>query len=217
MFRRVASIVALIAVILAAWTSLQPGPEPRPPYTSGRNNTVLFLTDNANGLSNVHVATTFALLEHHPGVQLHYASFPRLAGEIARVSKAAQVKNAAAKPVVWHELSGPNLGDCVVRFMPSIRTLITPPGAPGIKRLMESMEVFLSPWEAEEHWAVYSQMRDLVNELEPAVVVVDPLFRPAVDLVRTMNRVHAIVSPNALTDSFASKQPWGAMFWKYPV
>lgn len=52
------------------------------PLITDRSNTVLFLTDRANGLSNVYVATS---------VHDHYGSFAKLAPEIVRVS--------AAKPI----------------------------------------------------------------------------------------------------------------------
>lgn len=218
MFRRFTVSIAVLAVLLAGWFSLQTSSEPRPPYTTGRNNTILFLTNDAHGLSNVHVATSLALLEHHPDTEVHYVSFPGLAKKIARVSAAGQLKNAAAKPITWHSLtSAPSFSLVVAeKRWAKVTDLITVPGMAGVEKFVDDLEYMLCPWTAEQHWALYSEMREIIEQVDPAVIVLDAVFRPGMDLVRNMNRVNAILSPNALTDSFASKQPWGAMFWKYP-
>lgn len=216
MFKRV-TFVAVLAILIAAWSAFKPTPEPRAPYVYGRKNSVLFLTAEANGLSNVLIASSFALLEKHPEVEVHYASYPKLAKEIARVSKAAVAKNSAAKPITWHELSGPGYIDVASRPYNGTDSVSKPPGIKGMTAVMKDIEYFLSPWEAHEHWEVYQEMHRLIEELDPAVIVLDQMFRPAMDVVRNMNRVHAVVVPNALTDAFVFQQPRGAMLWKYPV
>ncbi|KAI9147504.1 Glycosyltransferase buaB [Paramyrothecium foliicola] len=75
----------------------------------------------------------------------------------------------------------------------------------------------MSPWSHEDHWLLYKQISDLILKIDPTVVVLDPMFRPAVDAARNLDRLRAILCPNALTDDFLYAQSHGAVFWKYPV
>ncbi|CAM1502543.1 Fc.00g045270.m01.CDS01 [Cosmosporella sp. VM-42] len=215
MLRRVlftaASVIAILAILLGTRRGT-----PEPPPIIGRNNTVLFITDSANGLSNVHLATSFALVERHPSIELHYASYERLALEVSRISATATAKNPAAKAIIWHELPGPDLTDSLNRAWGGLKGIITPPGLEGIDKLTRDVQILLAPWEAEDHWKVYQAISQLIADLDPGVVVLDSIFRPAMEATRDLNRKNVVLSPNTLTDALAQKQPWGAMFWKYP-
>ncbi|KAI0153280.1 hypothetical protein GGR57DRAFT_492380 [Xylariaceae sp. FL1272] len=62
-----------------------------------------------------------------------------------------------------------------------------------------------------------SQISHIIDDINPAVVVIDTLFRPALDATRDKNRLHAIISPNTLIEDFPADQPLDKMFWKYPA
>jgi hypothetical protein len=87
----------------------------------------------------------------------------------------------------------------------------------GIDHLCEDMQLWISPWSAEDHFSLYQEMQAIINDVDPAVVVLDTLFRPGIDAARDMNRLHAIISPNSVVDNFLGDQPYGSMFWKYPA
>ncbi|KAK5627440.1 hypothetical protein RRF57_003155 [Xylaria bambusicola] len=94
--------IAVLALLVSQWT---PPSAPRlENIRQGRNNTVLFLSCNEHGLSNVHVATAYALLERHPEVEVHYASFPPMGRKLGRVSDRARQINPSARSIVYHEL-----------------------------------------------------------------------------------------------------------------
>lgn len=216
MFFRVSLLVAVLGVTITTYTLLQ-----HPRYAlpvRGRPSTVLFLTDVWKGLSNVHVATTFGLLEHYPDIQVHYASFGPLEKEMARVSKAAQVKNSAAKPVIWHLLtSAPSYAEKMAQFFPNTTALTRSPSVKDRLQFARDTEIIMAPWDAEEYLALYSEIQALIEEVNPAVVVIDVFFWPATDATRNLNRLYAVVNPNALTEPLVAWQPWLAGLWKYPA
>ena len=79
------------------------------------------------------------------------------------------------------------------------------------------MQTFICPWEADEFYQLYIEIGELIEEVDPAVVIVDSLFRPAIDSTRDKNRQHIILTPNIHVDNFLAIQPYGGMFWKYPA
>lgn len=195
---------ASLIAILSIWAALRPSPPPT--FTPGRKNTVLFITDSANGLSNVHLATLLTLVSSHPNLDLHYASFAKLKPDVQRISPS----------ITWHELPPPDLVTTFDRAFGNVAGIASPPGLRGISKTTRDVQILLAPWTAEEHWSLYQVITGIIDEVDPAVVVLDSIFRPGVEATQDANRMHLFLSPNSLTDALAHKQPWGAMFWKYP-
>lgn len=207
--------VGAIAVALAALSfwSLLPAPTENIPPVAGVNNTALFLVSSDLGLSNVHVATAQALLERHPHIQLHFGSFAPMASRLERVSSYSRSKRG----IEFHQLKGSSVIDACHALGKNNSNSIHPPGWAGIGQLCKDMQMCISPWSGEAHLALYEQITHIIDTIDPAVVVLDTLFRPAIDATRDRNRLHAIISPNTLSDTFLADQPWSKLFWKYPA
>jgi len=187
-------------------------------YVLGRNNTVLILAGGASGLSNIHIAASYGLLEHAgPQIELHYASFAARQTDVSRVSSMATRKFPAASPISWHELPSPDYLAAVYRHIGNISGMIFPPGLKGAERLAAGMGFHLDPWERDEYVRLYQHVRQLIVRLDPAVIVLDMSLRPALDATRDLNRRLVILSPNAVADTLVAGQPWGKLLWKYPA
>ncbi|CAH0025263.1 unnamed protein product [Clonostachys rhizophaga] len=181
---------ALIAAFVALY--LPSSPEERPPYIQGRNRTALFISNIEHGLSNVHIATASSLLENYPDIEF------------------AQAKTPAAKEITYHEIDG-------MAYFSILPLSITPPGSAGIAKFSSNVQTWISPWDVEEHMSIYNQIGALIDEIDPAVVVLDTLVRPAVDRIRDGNWMHAFIKPQTTAENFIGGQPYGSMFWKYPA
>ncbi|KAL6362449.1 hypothetical protein LRP88_03731 [Fusarium phalaenopsidis] len=217
MFKRLllgSLLIAALALLFA-----QDSPQ-RPTPIQGRNKTALFLVNEEHGLSNVHIATASALLEKHPDIEVHFASFSKIASKLERISHFAQKHNPESRGVVFHKLSGPSYADSIQQVGKSLDNIPHPPGMAGIDHLCEDMQLWISPWSAEDHFSLYQEMQAIINDVEPAVVVLDTLFRPGIDAARDMNRLHAIISPNSVVDNFLGDQPYGSIMssgFDFPV
>jgi len=219
MYRKALYGVSLLVAIIAAaswWRTTDQTSRP-PSLIPGRNNTVLFLTSEPAGLANVHIATAFALAVNHPSVDIHYASFSRLANKIKRVSDAAQTKNPAAKPIKWYEVPGPDVEESFFRIFGGPNGLVELPGIQGMAKKVNDFSALITSWTGEEHWTIYKRLLDLVEEVDPSLVVIDHVFKPATDLTSNVDRQFVSISPNALLDLIPDRQPWGGMFWRYPA
>lgn len=217
----VAVLVALGAILLTLWTSRQDA-QPESALTAekvvGLNNTALFLVTGNAGLSNVHFATAQGLLESHPDIRVHFASSDvSIKTKLDRISSNARSKTPEANPIVFHGLPGPSYvkacQDAGVQFTDTIQ----PPGHRGAAKMCELLQVFVAPWTGEDHLTIYRAIRDLIVDIDPAVTVLDTLFRPGIDAVRAARRVHAFVTPNTLIENFVADQPYLKMLWKYPA
>lgn len=211
-------IVGLLAVLAARqWLS----PAELPPLIRGKDNTVLFLAHAEPGQINVQLATVQALVEAHPEIDVHFASFSTAAGYVERASAFALAKTPDAR-ITFHELPGPDRGTALAHRYGcgnlSIDECIShSPGAAGAHDLVSQLEVAVCTWNGTEHYAIYEEVIRLVGEIDPAVVVLDFLLRPGVDAVRRLNRAHVMITPNALADVVMFMQSYGAGLWKYPA
>ncbi|KAI1337305.1 UDP-Glycosyltransferase/glycogen phosphorylase [Xylariaceae sp. FL0016] len=213
-YRRGAFITAVVSAlvgILIAWQS-QAAPEQLPDFVHGTDGTALFLTFSEPGQINVQLATAQAMLQNHPDVQIHFASFPSAAGKVARISRS----------IAFHELPGPDriatmFGrmNCTTRSFEEC--LAHRPGWRGAALLAEQMELAMWTWTGEEHFAIYQRISEILEEVDPAVSVVDFAFRPAIDALKKTHRFYMIMSPLAVADLFAVAQPCLSGLWKYPA
>lgn len=217
----VATLIALGGVLLSLWPYRQDarsGTALAVDNVVGLNNTALFLVTGNAGLSNVHFATAQALLESYPDIQVHFASSDwTIATKLDRISSHARSKTPEASPIIFHELPGPSYvkacQDAGVQFTDTIQ----PPGHRGAAKMCELLQVFVAPWTGEDHLAIYRAARGVLAEVDPAVTVLDTLFRPGIDAVRAAKRTHAFVTPNTLVENFVADQPYLSMLWKYPA
>jgi hypothetical protein len=218
---RHASIGVLLVALLAMIFGKLQTPEQLPKLERGANDdTILFFCLAESGQMNVELATAQALMEKHPDFKIHFASFPSVRDKVQRISSFARHRNPSVQEIVFHEIPGPDRLAAMQRQMNCtgpFDCLAHPPGVRGLDRLAQQLELALWPWSGEEHIAIYERSIDIIKEVEPVAVVIDFAFRPPLDAVERLNRLHAIISPLALADIFALQQPYGAGFWKYPA
>jgi hypothetical protein len=162
----------------------------------------------------VHLATSSALLENYPDLDVHYASFPGIRRKLESISSFARAKTPAAGDIVFHELKGLTFGQAITK---EGRSFISSPGWTGIASLAEHIQLWISPWSVEAHVEIFEELGAIIDEVDPAVVILDSWFRPAIDITRIKNRQHAFITPNTLVDNFLGSQPLRNMFWKYPA
>lgn len=215
----ITAVVGALLAVLAGW-SFSATHTPRE-YVRGQNETVLFLSLAESGQINVQLATCQALLERHPNINIHIAALPGMADKVTQVSSYGLQKSPSAQAITLHEIpatgrivslmrqlgcKGPSVVDC----------LMHPPGARGIDLLAPQLEFAIWAWPGKEHEAMYEHIQGLIRQIDPAVVVVDQAFRPALDATHKLNWNHIIITPLALADLFSTIQPYGSVFWKYP-
>lgn len=211
---RQASITAfIIGVCAILFTWLKPE-NVTLPVTQGKNNTILFITNEHPGLNNVHLSTLYSLLQQKDShFKVHYASFPKVEKRVQHISELA----ANGKEVNFHPLPGLGYVDSLTEVIDHSEHA-HPPGLASGDRIAKNLGVYIAPWSAEAYWTLYESCAHLIEEINPSVIIFDALLGPGINAARQKNRLHAIITPNVLSDLLPSGQqpPW-TLFWKYPA
>lgn len=189
MFRRVAffllaAIFGIIAIFLSQKNSQQDQSK-KPAQWPGRNKTVLFMSNAEHGLANVLLATSNALITGHQDLEVHFATFPSLAADLSTISKSS----LKSQPITLHPFEGQTYGDALAAQGYGVTEIINPPGPAGLSMLCNNMQKVLMPWGAEEYLSLYHEALKVLEEVDPIIVAVDPLFGPGLDAIRATGRI----------------------------
>jgi Fe-S-cluster formation regulator IscX/YfhJ len=213
MITRIIILGALLALSVSYFLS-GTNPPADHPYIQGRNKTVLVISNSEHGLANVHLATASALLENYPDIDIHYASFSSIRKRLEKISSFARARTPVARDIVFHEIEGVTFAEAI---MEEGRNFILPPASAGMSSFADDFQLWISPWSAGDHMNIFHELSDIIDDVDPAVVVLDTWLRPAIDATRIKNRQHAFVTPNIVMDNFLGLQPLATRFWKFPA
>jgi hypothetical protein len=176
---------------------------------------VLFLTNSELGQAAVCLAVVHEFLLR-PQYDVHIGSFPLLGPTVTKLNARAKSLASAQQEANFHPLCGLSMQDAYMQKVGNCRTFnIHRVGLRGAMSAYNSvLPNALAPWNGSEYMAVYFQCFALIQDIQPAAVVVDPLFAPAIDACRKLKVPHLVLSPNTLKDHC---QPKLANFWKFPA
>ncbi|KAB8296394.1 hypothetical protein EYC80_009142 [Monilinia laxa] len=159
---------------------------------------------------------TLFLVEHND-LDIHFVSFEKLKRDIETISRFAAQNSKSQQGITFHQLKGPSLAKALNDEGFDVDAAINAPGIRGFGILCRNMELWLMPWTGPEYIDIYREISEILEEVDPVMVAVDPLFGPGLDAVRAQGRNHAVLSPNSLKENFVQLQPRGAALWKYPA
>lgn len=181
----------------------------------GEKVKVLFLTNSELGQSSVCLAVTHEFLLR-PEYEVHIASFPVLGPTVTKVNARAKSLASAQQEATFHPLCGLSMKDAYIQKVGNQRTFNNHRvGLRGAMNAYKSVLInALAPWNGSEYMAVYFQCFSVIQDIQPVVVVVDPLFAPAIDACLKLKLPYLVLSPNTLKDHC---QPRLANFWKFPA
>ena len=84
-------------------------------------------------------------------------------------------------------------------------------------RVFNDLRLVLSPRSTEEYLEIYDRCVEIIEEVRPDLVVLEPLFAFGFDACKRLDQKYVVVAPNALKDVALFEQPRLAMLWKFPV
>ncbi|KAI1809728.1 glycosyltransferase family 1 protein [Poronia punctata] len=170
--------------------------------------TILFFTNAELGQSSVMLAVASELAtasgDDDEDYDVHIASFSGLA-------------NSVPPEISFHALPG----ICMKDAFTAKGFDFFPRHAPGVQGAMQSyrtiLQALMAPWEDETYLGLYDRCVELIEELRPDAVIVDPLLGPALDACSTHHKRYVVLSPGTFKDHVINLQPRLEVLWKYPV
>jgi hypothetical protein len=182
---------------------------------------VLFFTNSDYGQANVVLATSHALVQAAPEIEIHIASFHGLQADVRATSDfalASAPDGTTAKPVVFHGFEGISWGPASFRPETGIAAaneLV--PGWVNSATCVAAIPATLQPWRPNEFLPLYREAERILQEVQPDLTVIEPLFTPAMTLCHHLNAKWVVLAPNTIKDFAIPLQPRLAMLWKYPL
>ncbi|KAL4820097.1 hypothetical protein BDW67DRAFT_172886 [Aspergillus spinulosporus] len=184
---------------------------------------VLFVTNTELGQATVvlSVAYEFLIRQSH---NVHIASFPQLESEVsklnAQAARATQLQPSSAT-AIFHILPGRTMFEAAMSRGGSSSSSSSSWfnahnigffGAPQAYTMLCGVMV---PWTGDEYIAVYRRCVEIIKEVQPRIVVIEPICAQAIDACQTLGCKYAILSPNTAKDHVV--QPMLGNLWKFPV
>lgn len=164
--------------------------------------TILFLTNSELGQASVILAVAQEVVLAS-GSRVHLGSFPALAQSVPEDVKFYCLPGRSMKQVFASN------GE---EFLPKHR-----PGLIGTSSgFAKAYSCVLAPWNGSEYALIFDACRHLIQDLEPALVVLDPLFSPAYDAAISLNHRCLVLSPNTFKDHATGSQPGLNSLYKVP-
>ncbi|XHG02277.1 hypothetical protein AWENTII_005633 [Aspergillus wentii] len=75
------------------------------------------------------------------------------------------------------------------------------------------LPALLAVWNGPEYMAIYHNCVDIISQLQPAIIVVGPLFYQAIDACRVLKAKYVVLCPNTFKEHVP--QPRLANVWKF--
>ncbi|KAJ5917833.1 hypothetical protein N7454_010208 [Penicillium verhagenii] len=171
---------------------------------------ILFLTNSELGQANVTLAVAEEFLSRNE-FSVHIASFAPLARLVSDLNQ----RISCPQSVKFHEIYGPCMEDLAVRS--EVGLMDHKPGVVGAVRGFQKVRVVMSSWTSLEYGKAFQICVDLLTELRPAVVVVDPILHVGLNACQSVGSRVAVLWPVPLKDVVILNQPNAGVLWKFPM
>ncbi|CAG7951090.1 unnamed protein product [Penicillium nalgiovense] len=169
---------------------------------------ILFLTSPEHGQSNVALAVAEEFL-HRGEFEVHIASFKQLSTRVQAINDKAEYDQV----IHFHPIAGPSLTEVVTRTTSDISHL---PGLAGTRDACNIFNISVLGWKPDEYIRSYRSCLEILKDVQPVVVVADPLLHLGLDAARSIDTRIVILWPVPLKDVVATVQPKAGILWKYP-
>ncbi|KAL4918150.1 hypothetical protein BDW62DRAFT_210643 [Aspergillus aurantiobrunneus] len=178
--------------------------------------TLLFFTNRELGQATIVLAVAHEFLIRQ-SYTVHIASFLQLEAAVSQLNaKAATLTQPATSTATFHTLPGRYMVEAVSENNPDNNWFGTHGvGFLGALQAYNKLCDYAAPWNGDEYIAVFHRCIEIIEEVKPTIVIVDPLLAQAIDACRKLGCKYVLLSPNTAKDHVI--QPMLGNLWKYPV
>lgn len=177
---------------------------------------ILLLCNAEHGQANIQLAITHELLLRG-NVAIHLCSFPALKKRFEKQlldhhdTYGAQVNERAH----FHDLRGPTVTEVFLRCGKR-----GPFHASGLQGCIDGLSNVFEDywgWRETEYVATFTSCAEVLERVNPDLIVVDYFFLPGRDAVQNQKRRYCLMNTTSLSHIVLGSQPHHAWLWKYPM
>ncbi|XMA17233.1 hypothetical protein WAI453_010024 [Rhynchosporium graminicola] len=173
---------------------------------------ILFFTSSEYGQANVVLAVASELLNMQK-YEIHIASFSPLRRRVDELNKLTPRDGLRS---VFHSIACPAALDALVA-----KNEFIGPYSPGVRGAIKTYKVTLpamaSTWTEAEYMSSYQRCLDIINSVDPNIIVVDPLMSQGLEACNTLSRKRVVLSPNTFLELLRKEQPIYSQLFKIPT
>lgn len=172
---------------------------------------ILFLTNSEYGQANVILAVAQELVRKDE-FAVHLASFADFEPRISLINQ--KITEKKHDPIIFHSIPVASMVEM------GERQGVTLPHHPGIPHAVASYKNLnnaILGWTPSEYMQIYQICLNLIQDLKPKAVILDPGFWMGNDACRVLGINYIVIAPNSVKDLAGQHLPKGAMIWKYPL
>jgi hypothetical protein len=191
---------------------------------------VLFLTNSEYGQANVAFAIAYEFLLRNE-FDIHIASYATLETRVHQLNKEISLTGSgSSKGVNLDEFNAIRQDDTTKAVFHKVPGLSAKENAmrqniplghkPGLwhaPKAFKDMSKALIRSDAASYIQSYRHCLEIIHNLRPSVVIVDPIFFLGVDACKTSGVQYMKLYPTSFMDIIGGQHPRGAIFWKYPA
>lgn len=180
--------------------------------TKSKPKSILFLTNSEIGQAQVHIAIAHEILCQSV-LEVHFASFPDLNHRILRLQELHP-----STPIRFHPITAPSMTEALNKKKVDFwQDLTHPPSVVHAVKVYKQLPGMKEAWEWDDYLMIYERCAQIVVKLEPAIVVVDWAFHPALDVCRNLKLSFVLTVPIDLIHLLSMLQPALRILWMYPA
>ena len=180
---------------------------------------LLLVTLSEHGQANTFLALLQELRTRR-NIDVHVASYPELQKRVQEVVATQKLDIPNSVNTIFHALPGSTYKEIYTRDVdPSVSNFINfahPPTSRSLQ-IYSNISTLVSIWSAEQFIDILNQVKSLIDEVSPDLIVVDFLFMPAREACRLSGRRWIISNPTQALEILKSSQPWLKWIWHYPA
>jgi len=177
---------------------------------------VLFITNDELGQAGIHIATSQAIAEGYSDIDVHVASFAPLKKTIEELS--SRLANLSSpRDVTFHSLKG--LGPASTIRVTIGKAVADFVHTPGIRAALEFPHLagsYTQPWNAMTYYEIFESITDIINKVDPTVIVIDVMLQPAVCAAQELNRPYMLFAPHSVKEVVLGDVGLAGLY-KYPA
>lgn len=120
--------------------------------------------------------------------------------------------------VFFHPLRGISLKEARIRRI-GINTPTHAPSLSGALRSFRRLPYYVAEWSGPEYMELYDSCVEIIQDLNAHAIVIEYFLSQAIDACRFLHfiAVRALTGIFDIQDIIGRIQPYGSIFWKYPV
>ncbi|KAL0575337.1 hypothetical protein V5O48_006639 [Marasmius crinis-equi] len=176
------------------------------------------------GQANPMLSIVYELALMRPEVELHVASFtpldtrlPDFQALLDRDRKRRAHPTHNIKDIVFHHCKGVTNMQAFGLYNGGMHAMTHPSGIRGCFKATENLDYLAAPLEAEGYLESFFQCREMITTMNPDIVIVDSLFKPAIDACRESTQLFVVLSTMSYKECTTADQPVLSLLTRFPA